>query len=323
MRRLLLIIFLLLSAIGAQAQSRVPHPGEPPVLARISISAPTSDGMVTITGSNGAVFPNAYVAVRNLYTGATVYTQAGETGSFSAQIAGSPSTPFWISPSTAKLPPERKDTPGSLPGGPGAILYSPLRAATPAHAADHPDRHRRRPDRLGRLPRPPSDSTPARAPSMPCAITNRSTSPSLAVTPAPLTRRLEIRFTIDTNTYTVTLDPRQMQPAALARVNPIARDLGDAGRRRAPEQRHRTAHPAVVPQPRRPPDARPVRWLDADGVEISSDTHRRGNPQARRNRRHFPPAHRSGSRHAFDARRDAGQTGAVWSAQRARRYAGV
>src|SRR4051812_13335636 len=112
--------------MGAQAQSRAPQPGEPPVLARINISAPASDGRVTISGSNGAVFSNAYISLRNLYTNAIVYTQAGETGSFSAQIAGSPSTPYWISPSTAKLPPESKEIPGSLPGGPGVILYNPL-----------------------------------------------------------------------------------------------------------------------------------------------------------------------------------------------------
>ena len=123
MRRLFLTVFLLLGAIGAQAQSKAPQPGDPPVLARITVSAPASDSTVTITGSSRAVFSNAYLSVRNLYTNETVYTQAGETGSFSAQIAGSPNTPYWISPSTLKLPPGPSNTPGSLLGGPGVILY--------------------------------------------------------------------------------------------------------------------------------------------------------------------------------------------------------
>ena len=127
LRRFILIVLLALGVIGAGtsswAQSSAPQPGDPPVLARISVSLPDADGKVTITGDTGAVFPNAYVVIRNLYTGSTVTTRAGGHGSFSALIYGSGNTPFWISPSSQLIPPDSVDTLGSLPGGPGAILY--------------------------------------------------------------------------------------------------------------------------------------------------------------------------------------------------------
>ena len=41
---------------------------------------------MTITGAAGAVFPAAQLAIRNLYTGDTVYTLAGITGSASGGL---------------------------------------------------------------------------------------------------------------------------------------------------------------------------------------------------------------------------------------------
>jgi hypothetical protein len=96
--------------------------GDPPIAALISISRPNAQGVVTINGSVGAVFPSAQVAIRNLYTEQTVYTTAGITGSFQAALYGPGSTPFWISAST-NIPPNLRDRPGSLPGGPGTIIY--------------------------------------------------------------------------------------------------------------------------------------------------------------------------------------------------------
>ncbi len=81
-----------------------------------------------------------------------------------------------------------------------------------------------------------------------------------------------MRFTVDTTSYTVTLDPRQIQPAALARVNPIARDLGTL----AVAARQASAIELRIPlsfldrADRLTLDR--VRWIDSNGVEITSDT---------------------------------------------------
>ena len=127
MRRLL-IILLVLICLGTGYQpswtqgERRPQPGDPPVAALISISAPDANGVVTLTGASGTVFPSAYLAVRNLYTQDTVFVQAGVTGSFTASLFGPGNTPFLIVPST-NAPPQPPNFPGSLPGGPGTIVY--------------------------------------------------------------------------------------------------------------------------------------------------------------------------------------------------------
>ncbi|MEO0561961.1 MAG: hypothetical protein AAF125_07600, partial [Chloroflexota bacterium] len=126
MRRLFIIVIgCLVAAVGASAQSSVLEPGDPPVASLITISRPDAANQVTITGATGAVFPAAQVAIRNLYTGQTVYTQAGITGQFSATLEGRGNTPFWVSPATA-LPLEVRTPTGSVPGGPGTIIYAPF-----------------------------------------------------------------------------------------------------------------------------------------------------------------------------------------------------
>ncbi len=132
MRRLaLLVILLYLLTGGAAAQSRPAQVGDPPVLSRIEVSPPNRFGLVTLTGSSGAVFPNAYLGIRNLWTGETVYARAGITGSFTAQITGTRDTPYWISPASVETPRELRARPGSMPGGPGAILQLPPQTDTP------------------------------------------------------------------------------------------------------------------------------------------------------------------------------------------------
>jgi hypothetical protein len=108
-----------LSTVFAQTQA---EEGDPPIASLISISAPDDNGVVTISGASGAVFPAAQVAVRNLYTEQTVYVQAGITGSFNARLFGPGNTPFWISPA-ATISPAVQERPGSMPGGPGTIIY--------------------------------------------------------------------------------------------------------------------------------------------------------------------------------------------------------
>ncbi len=76
--------------------------GDPPLLARISVTPPVN-GVVTVVGEPGAVFSNAFLAIRNLYTGATVYTRASSNGAFDAEIAAVANTPFWVSPSATEI----------------------------------------------------------------------------------------------------------------------------------------------------------------------------------------------------------------------------
>ncbi len=114
-------IFLLATSF-VSAQNGTPQQGDPPVASLITISEPDADGLVTISGPAGAVFPGADVAIRNLYTEEVVYTTAGITGAFSARIYGPGQTPFWVSPAE-DIDAASRGKPGSLPGGPGTIVY--------------------------------------------------------------------------------------------------------------------------------------------------------------------------------------------------------
>jgi hypothetical protein len=119
---LLIIIISILSLLGSVRAQTTPQAGDPPNAALISIAAADESGIVTVNGAAGAVFPTAQVVIRNLYTGDTVFTQAGVSGSFGAEIYGPGNTPFWISPTT-DIPNGTLDQIGSLPGGPGTIVY--------------------------------------------------------------------------------------------------------------------------------------------------------------------------------------------------------
>ena len=118
----LLVVCVVLSSVAVGAQGGRLKPGDPPNAALISVSQPDAGGNVTISGAAGSVFPAAQLAIRNLYTGDTVYTLAGITGTFTALLYGPGDTPFWISPAQ-NIPVELRDKPGSLPGGPGTIVY--------------------------------------------------------------------------------------------------------------------------------------------------------------------------------------------------------
>lgn len=117
---LLLALLAIHPPAGAQTITRGQQ-GVPPIASLISVSQPDARGIVTVSGQAGAVFPNAQVAVRNLYTGETVYTTAGITGSFNVTLYGPSTTPFWIS-AAPNIPPALRNVPGSLPGGPGTII---------------------------------------------------------------------------------------------------------------------------------------------------------------------------------------------------------
>lgn len=221
MRRLLvLLITLILTAGSATAQTVMPQPGDPPNAALISISAPDASGEVTIQGVTGAISPNANVIIRNLYTQETVSARTGVTGSFGARIRGDGNTPFWISPTVQTVTEAQRDQLGSLPGGAGVIIYgaypttdapTPLPITALAVDGEGADWSR---------------FTEASVASGVSALRNTNSLYTLITAFPDNYVRLEVRFTVDTVTYGVTLDPRQVQPAALERINPSVRALG-------------------------------------------------------------------------------------------------
>ena len=86
----LLLLFLsgwLMLAQPATAQQTVPFvPDDPPKAALISLSSPTTDGEVTLTGAAGSVPPNSAVVAITLETGHFTTTQATDDGRFSATL---------------------------------------------------------------------------------------------------------------------------------------------------------------------------------------------------------------------------------------------
>ena len=269
LRRVLIIVILLLAGGAVSAQTSTARPGDPPLLERISVTPPDADGMVTIEGGAGTVYPSAYVTVRNMFTGATETTRAGGTGSFVAEIAASGSTPFLISPSEAQPTSADLASPGTLPGGPGVIVYGVL--------ADTPERPVTQISIDGDLsdwsayPDAERFSTATRAA---YAISNAD-SLYVAFTGTYISNayaKVEVRFTVEITTYTVTLDPRQAQAAELARVNPIAANLGTlivaARQDDALELRIPLTFVAQADRVR----LEGVRWLNASGGEINADS---------------------------------------------------
>ncbi|NWF70901.1 MAG: hypothetical protein HXY40_17590 [Chloroflexi bacterium] len=122
MRRLVSVLMLLLCAAALSVAQAQLEAGDPPVASLISVSTPDENGVVTVSGAAGAVFPAAQVAIRNLFTEEVVFVQAGITGGFRARIYGPGATPFWVSP-TVNFEPAALARPGSLPVGPGTIVY--------------------------------------------------------------------------------------------------------------------------------------------------------------------------------------------------------
>jgi hypothetical protein len=78
-RLLVVLIVLTVAALNlspAQAQTKAVE-GDPPIIALINVSAPDDAGIVTLSGAAGAVYPNAHMSVRNLYTEQVIYTRSG------------------------------------------------------------------------------------------------------------------------------------------------------------------------------------------------------------------------------------------------------
>jgi len=207
---LVLIVFVFL----AQTAAAQPERGDPPVAALITISEPDANGIVTIEGAAGAVFPAAQVAVRNLYTEEVVYTNAGITGSFTARLYGPGTTPFWISPAES-IPADIRGVPGSLPGGPGTIVYgnapAPRTYSLPVTQIIVD----------GQLDDWPQD---ARISDDTYALLNTD-SLYLAVSKiVPDDALLAVAFSLDTMTYELALDPALPQTGLLREIAPQERE---------------------------------------------------------------------------------------------------
>jgi hypothetical protein len=259
-----MLIGLLFGMTSVGAQSARPQLGDPPVVGRITVEAPNADGIVRIVGSQGSVFGSATVAVRNLYTGETVYTTAGGLGSWSVSLYGPGATPFWISPNAGAVSPERQLFPGSLPGGPGAIIYG-------THAMP-PETDITQIALDGALTDWDAypDTTAGRA----RALVN-SESLYLAISAAQfpaLYDRVELVFTIDTVTYGLRFDPRRGETPILRRLNPNTAEIGAAARSYylAPDGALEARLPLTFVERALRITFDFARWLDANGGEIDS-----------------------------------------------------
>jgi hypothetical protein len=114
----ILILYLGLFVIHPHAQDL--QEGDPPLASKITVETAT-DITVTIIGEEGAVFPSAQVAIRNLYTGATEFVQARANGSFEAVISGLPLMPYQVNLARS-YPTHERDSYDMLPGI-GTIIY--------------------------------------------------------------------------------------------------------------------------------------------------------------------------------------------------------
>lgn len=213
------VALLTLAPVRAQTISQATA-GEPPLLSLIDISPADADGMVTISGVSGAVFPNARLAIRNLYTGQTTMVQAGVTGSFSARMFGPGNTPFWISPIVGETPSTLRDIPEAMPGGPATIIYGPFpemrQATTPV------TRIRLDGDLSDWEAYPQASFLGGSL----FGLRNRQ-SLYLAATGIETTgARLQVVFTVDATTYQVTVDPESGVTGQLTRLTPDVREVG-------------------------------------------------------------------------------------------------
>ncbi len=272
MRRLLIpLLVLCLFALRLEAQTASPEFGDPPVLSRIEVSAPDRFGQMTMTGAAGAVFPNAYVIVRNLYSGDTVYTRAGVTGAFSAQLIGTVNTPYWISPSAQQTPVDRRADNGSVPGGPGAILYP---TASVNSAPEAITRLAIDGDRSEWINYPQAQRFAVTVGDITVLRNNESlyltlTRPNIASIALGVSgQQINLNLTIDGVTYQLRFDPVAETAAQLVRVNPNARELDPLILARRVGTDLEVRVPLNFTQRTDIVQLESLSWLDASGSEI-------------------------------------------------------
>ncbi len=222
MRRLLIALIVLwlaapnLSRVSAQTKA---VEGDPPVLALITVSAPDDEGVVTLSGAAGATYPGAHMAIRNLYTDAVTYADATSSGAFTAKLYGPGNTPFWISPAKAAIPPEQRGQPGSLPGGPGTIIYGPFPGLLPSTQSVTPLVVDGDLSDWSGIPR----STVADG----ITVMRNSESLYLGVGMVPSTAlAVQVALTVNATSYELTYTRQTPLRAALRSVSPVDKNLG-------------------------------------------------------------------------------------------------
>ena len=131
-KRLFGIIVLYVAMLVNFSQAQDLQEGDPPLADRITIEA-DSDTTVSIIGEEGAVFPSAQVAVRNLYTGATEFVQASFNGSFEATVSGLDLMPYQVNVARS-YPTNERDSYDILPGV-GVIIYPEYGSLNNLHLA--------------------------------------------------------------------------------------------------------------------------------------------------------------------------------------------
>ncbi len=267
----LLVVGVALSGMAVNAQGRLAA-GDPPVAALISVSQPDADGNVTVSGAAGAVFPAAQLAIRNLFTGDTVYALAGITGTFSATLYGPGNTPFWVSPAS-NIPVELHDLPGSLPGGPGTIVYGVFsQTPTPSELTtqlnidgsfDDWDRYA-------------SASIMTDFDPVVHAFTN-SNSIYLALSgtsiPTDYTR-MEVLFNVNGTPHSVSLDPHGAGSGVLSRGVPALREVGTFALAASQNSAIEVRFPRAMFITQQVPTIsqlklQQIRFLQADGSELA------------------------------------------------------
>ena len=119
-------------------------PDDPPKAALISISAPTTDGEVTLTGAAGSVAPHSMVVAITVETGHFTTAQATASGSFRANLFAPPGTSIFVKADpvgttvaqflSASLDADLAAKAGALSALPGTILRvaAPPGAGVPA-----------------------------------------------------------------------------------------------------------------------------------------------------------------------------------------------
>ena len=212
----------LLTVVGVSAQANPAKPDDPPVASLITVTVDPTTDQLTVNGNTGAVPPAAQVAIRNLYTGATSFTQAGLTGQFTATIEGRSNTPLWISPAP-DFPPDLRTPNGSVPGGPGTIIYAPF-----------PETRRLSANPITQLM---IDGQPEDWTAYPNitiddqldALRNLDAIYLRVGNPPPEYAQIQIGLLINDLRYNFSLDPRQTLPATWQQLESVPRDLGAIG----------------------------------------------------------------------------------------------
>jgi hypothetical protein len=208
--------------LSVYAQPTALEAGDPPLASLITVSRPDANGIVTIEGASGSVFPAAEVAVRNLYTSDIIYVQATITGQFTARLPGTANAPFWISPART-FPVEVRNETGSVPGGPGTILYAPFPETEPARA--NPST-RLVVDGI----RSDWDAYPNAAVDEDIHALRNLNAIYLVTSDVPEEyAHMRVQFRVNTTAYGILLDPRNNGAATWEEFTTVPRDLGTLG----------------------------------------------------------------------------------------------